>query len=152
MAVHIQAAEGERAAAKEAAERLQRASEEAGEKPAADDAHEQPTEEGRMAMQAMHVPHAPGKATPSFTRAREMFLKPSARLRWDCGITMTLCAGGEIASQEHRPMGGVLGGASDLGEPSGKGRAPVLTDASQWKAAPVEERSRHTHEVPFRTT
>ena len=63
MAKHIQAAEGERAAAKEAAERLQRAADEAGEEPAADDAHEQHMKEGRMAMQAMHVVHAPGKAS-----------------------------------------------------------------------------------------
>ena len=90
----MQAAEGERAAAKEAAERLQRAADEAGEEPAADDAHEQHMEEGRMAMQAMHVLHAPGKPL-FFTGAKGVFLKPSARLLWgDCVTMITVCRRG----------------------------------------------------------
>ena len=48
-------------------------------------------------------------------------------------------------------VSGVLGGASDLGEPSDKGRAPALGDTSDWRAAPVQERPRHTHEVPLHT-
>ena len=78
-------------------------------------------------------------------------MEPSARLQWGYRVTMITCAGGESDSQENRPMSGVLGGASDLGEPSNKGRAPALGDTSDRRAAPVQERSQRKREVPLHT-
>ena len=45
-------------------------------------------------------------------------------------------------------MSVVLGGASDLGEPSDRGRAPHTSDR---RAAPVQETSQSTREVPLHT-
>lgn len=60
----LQAAEGERAAAEEAAELLQQRAREEGEEGGAEGAGPELGDEKRMVMQAMHVPHQAGKSPP----------------------------------------------------------------------------------------
>ncbi len=57
----LQAAEGERAAAEEAAQLLQQPAQEEGEDSGTEPSDQQPGEEKRMVMQAMHVLHEAGK-------------------------------------------------------------------------------------------
>ena len=63
--VLLQAAEGERAAAVEAAQLLQKPAREEAEEPGTEGAGPRPGEEQRMVMQAMHVPHEAGKHLPA---------------------------------------------------------------------------------------
>jgi len=60
----MQAVEGERAAAKEAAQLLLKAGDENIDEEAAKDQEHKHVEESRMVMQAMHVPHDLGRLQP----------------------------------------------------------------------------------------
>ena len=60
----MQAVEGERAAAKEAAQLLLKAGDEDIDEEAAKDQEHKHVEESRMVMQAMHVPHELGRFQP----------------------------------------------------------------------------------------
>ena len=60
----MQAVEGERAAAKEAAQLLLKAGDDSTDEEAAKDQEHKHVEESRMVMQAMHVPHDLGRLQP----------------------------------------------------------------------------------------